>query len=119
MLISELSKKTGLSKDTIRFYEKIGLIGAGSKHLGKSHFKQYGEETIERLVLIRQAKKLGFTLNEIKQALDDWQNNKISQTEKIEIIQSRIEKVNERISQLHELKTYLTNKLEKLKQEPL
>ncbi len=116
MLIGELSKKAGLSKDTIRFYEKIGLIAANDRQSGKNNYKDYDDETLERLLIIRQTKALGFTLNEIKEVIDDWWNGKIPQSEKLEIIQQKIEQVDEKIQQLYEIRTYLIAKLDKLSQ---
>jgi MerR family transcriptional regulator, copper efflux regulator len=46
MLIGELSKQTGLSKDTIRFYEKLGLITASNHDMGTKSYKKYSLETI-------------------------------------------------------------------------
>jgi hypothetical protein len=47
MQIGELSKQTGLSKDTIRFYEKIGLIAPNTKPAGTRLYKEYPPETID------------------------------------------------------------------------
>ena len=71
MRIGELSKQTGVSKDTIRFYEKIGLIAASSQQIGSRIYKEYDVEATKHLRLIKQAQSLGFTLNEIKQVIED------------------------------------------------
>jgi DNA-binding transcriptional MerR regulator len=64
MLIGELSAKTNLSRDTIRFYEKEGLIKIGRKQRRENNYKEYDETVIERLNLIKRIKNFGFTLNE-------------------------------------------------------
>ncbi|MDM8172934.1 MerR family transcriptional regulator [Olivibacter sp. 47] len=64
MLIGELSLKTGLSKDTIRFYEKQGLIQVGRKQRRKNNYKEYSEDVLNRLQAIKRMKNFGFTLNE-------------------------------------------------------
>ncbi len=119
MLIGELSKQTGLSKDTIRFYEKLGLITAISKDEGRKSYKRYGAETIERLSMIVQCKGLGFTLGEIKQLLDDWGGGEISKRDLIEIVERKIEEVIKKNQQLESIETYLVNKLSKLNKEIL
>jgi MerR family transcriptional regulator, copper efflux regulator len=119
MLIGELSKQTGLSKDTIRFYEKLGLIAASNHETGTKSYKKYSLETIERLATIVQGKGLGFTLSEIKQLLDEWGGGEISQRELIEIIECKIEEVIKKKQQLESIETYLVNKLSKLNQEIL
>jgi DNA-binding transcriptional MerR regulator len=64
MLIGELAAKTGLSRDTIRFYEKQGLLLLGRKARRDNNYKEYGEEAVGRLLMIKGLKGLGFTLNE-------------------------------------------------------
>jgi DNA-binding transcriptional MerR regulator len=65
MLIGELSEKTGLSRDTIRFYEKQGLIQMGRKQRRDNNYKEYPAELTDRLLTIRRMKNFGFTLNEV------------------------------------------------------
>lgn len=69
MLIGELSVKTGLSRDTIRFYEKQGLIKVGRKQRRDNNYKEYDEQVLERLNMIRRIKSFGFTLNETAELL--------------------------------------------------
>lgn len=114
MLIGELSKKSELSKDTIRFYEKIGLISHIGRQSSHNNYKQYDSKTLERLKLIKRAKELGFTLNEIRQVINDWQDNKLSKSEKIQIFHNKILDIDERINNLKDIKAYLQSKLELL-----
>ncbi|WP_204140947.1 MerR family transcriptional regulator [Halomicronema sp. CCY15110] len=119
MLIGELSKKTGLSKDTIRFYEKMGLIAASDRRAGTRLYKEYNSETVERLLMIVQGKGLGFTLNEIKQLLNEWGSDAISKRGQIKIVERKIEEIVEKTRQLDVIKTYLVAKLGKLNEEVL
>lgn len=70
MLIGQLSKACGLSRDTIRFYEKKKLITVGRKERRFNNYKEYSEETLQRLLSIKGLKAFGFTLNEIAELLD-------------------------------------------------
>ncbi|NJK27415.1 MAG: MerR family DNA-binding protein, partial [Coleofasciculaceae cyanobacterium SM2_3_26] len=79
------------------------------------NYKEYGEETVERLWLIAQAKSLGFTLREIEQAIADWQNGNLSQREKIQIFEDKITQIDAKIQKLHDVRAYLISKLEKVK----
>lgn len=72
MLIGELSKRTGFSHDTIRFYEKKGLIDVDKKERRDNNYKEYPEHVYERLMLIKTVKGLGFTLNEIDEFIGAW-----------------------------------------------
>jgi MerR family transcriptional regulator, copper efflux regulator len=115
MLIGDLSKQTGLSKDTIRFYEKLGLIAASNHEMKTKSYKRYSLDTIERLSMIVQGKGLGFTLGEIKQLLDEWGGGEISKRDLIEIIERKIAEIIKKKQQLESIETYLVNKLSKLK----
>ena len=110
MLIGELAVASGLSKDTIRFYEKIGLIRAGDRIAGTRRYKEFSEQTVNRLSLIQKAKRLGFTLNEIKQTLDSWQDGSLTNGEKIQIIEEKMADIDEQIAELEGIKDYLDSK---------
>lgn len=69
MLIGELSSKTGLSRDTIRFYEKEGLIKVRRTQRRENNYKEYDENVLERLCLIKRIKNFGFTLHEAAELL--------------------------------------------------
>jgi DNA-binding transcriptional MerR regulator len=64
MKIKELSDATGISRDTIRFYEKTGVLPKAKKE--KNGYRRYPAESVVQLKMISRAKVLGFTLNEIK-----------------------------------------------------
>jgi len=68
MLIGELSKRSGLSRDTIRYYEKMQLLVVGDRMDGND-YKNYGREALDRLHHIQQLKTVGFTLREVRRIL--------------------------------------------------
>jgi len=70
MLIGEIVRQTGLSRDTIRYYERLGLLRAGGRPSPANNYKDYPASTVLRLGLIQQAKKLGFSLAESAEWLD-------------------------------------------------
>ena len=63
MKIGELSKKTEIGIETIRFYEKEGLIPPPKRSEGG--YRDYGADAVKRLTTIRNARNLGFSLGEI------------------------------------------------------
>ncbi len=63
----ELAKRAGVGVETIRFYEREGLIQKPPRR--RSGYRQYPEETIRRVQFIRRAKDLGFTLQEVAELL--------------------------------------------------
>lgn len=70
MLIGEIVRQTGLSRDTIRYYERLGLLCAEGRLSPANNYKDYPASTVMRLGLIQQAKKLGFSLAESAEWLD-------------------------------------------------
>ena len=108
MLINELSKKTGFSKDTIRFYEKEGLLDAAVSSRSDNNYRNYTDEAIDRLNFIKQAKTFGFTLKEIKRIIAEWDS--VSSEEAIDFMQIKIEKIEAEINKLQNFKDYLLEK---------
>lgn len=112
LLIGELSKKSGLCRDTLRYYEKMGLI-SGVK--SRASYRQYPESLLERLELLKKAKILGFTLCQIKELLDQWEGDKLSLLQKEEIFENKMLEIDCKIEELKQVKRYLKNKLKLLR----
>jgi Hg(II)-responsive transcriptional regulator len=68
LTIGRLAKQAGLGIETVRFYERQGLIEPPPRT--DSNYRIYPEEEVNRLKFIKRAKDLGFTLKEIKELLE-------------------------------------------------
>jgi MerR family transcriptional regulator, copper efflux regulator len=113
MLINELSKRSGVTIHTIRFYEKSGLIqGRRDDTVKSNNYFHYDEEAVERLKLILGAKSIGFTLQEIGQLIDGWYNKKLSPEEKLAICDEKLDSIASKIAELKQMRTLL-NQLKK------
>jgi MerR family Zn(II)-responsive transcriptional regulator of zntA len=93
MLINELSKKSGVSIHTIRFYEKSGLLE------GKRD-----EVTVEKLEFISDAKSVGFTIKEIGQIIDAWYNRKYTKKQKLEILTDKLISLEQKMKEIRAMK---------------
>lgn len=113
MLIGELSKRTGFSHDTIRFYEKKGLIAVNRKERRDNNYKEYPEAVYEKLVLIKTVKELGFTLNEIDEFIQAWGDEDASCSNLTSHLTDKINRVDDQIKLLQGIKTKLTTSLSK------
>jgi len=69
MTIGRLAKATGVGVETIRFYEREGLIQKPSRQVG-SGYRKYDHVSARRLEFIRRSKDLGFSLKEIRELLN-------------------------------------------------
>lgn len=101
MLIQEIVAKTGLSRDTIRYYEKEGLIRKDKKGRKESYFKDYSDHDLKGLHLIQLMKEYGFTLSEIKEFLAEAKENGNTAFHKMEgKVSKRINEINKKLSEL-------------------
>lgn len=107
MLIGEISKKTELSKDTIRFYEKKGLLKVERTSSEFNNYKHYSLEHLQRLQLIKKAKRFGFTLNEIAELLELFDRRTASCSILQEKINGRLLDIEKRIQELKEIKSLI------------
>ena len=107
MLIGELAAKTKLSRDTIRFYEKHGLIQKGEQKGRFNNYKDYPEETLQRLLVIKKIKRFGFTLNEISSLLDLIDINQATCKNVAEKFNEKIKLLDDKIQELIAIKTTL------------
>lgn len=107
MLIGEVSRITGLSKDTIRWYDKIGLINQGSSGRTTGNYRTFDQETLRLLKLIKQIKALGFTIREIKEILSSRKNDGLD-CDSLEVsIQKKVQMMEEEINLLKEKRSRL------------
>jgi DNA-binding transcriptional MerR regulator len=67
--IGEVSRRSGIGIEALRFYEKSGLLEKPSRT--ESGYRVYDAAVLERLAFIKQAQALGFALDEIKHIIDD------------------------------------------------
>lgn len=86
MNISQVEQLTGITKQTIRFYEKEELIHPGRNET--NGYREYGETEVQALKLIKVLRKTGMTLNDIKDVL----NGDISLSEAVILRKEQVEK---------------------------
>lgn len=116
MLINELSKRTGMSIHTLRYYENYGLFrGVADEKVKTNNYKQYNENLVEKIELIKEAKEIGFTLSEIKKLLDSWHNKKLSVEKKVEVLELKIKEIDAKVSQLKQVRKFLVDGINDVK----
>lgn len=104
-LIHDLAKKTQLSTDTIRFYEKKQFIQPSFR--AQNHYRYYDDETLKRLVFIKHCRSLDISLADI-QTLLLLSTHPEENCHSIDIfIEQHIAKINQKISELQTLEKQL------------
>jgi len=109
--IGMVSQATGLSIDTIRFYQRIGLLRAPVRSAGG--FRLFSSEEIQDLHFIAKVQNLGFSLEEIKHLLSLRKNTAFGCREVRDLIRAKIKDVRSKIQALQVLQAELSDTLEK------
>jgi MerR family copper efflux transcriptional regulator len=107
MRIGVLSQKSGFSKDTIRFYEKMGLIRLMDGCRNRYQFKDYPESVLRRLLAIRQIKEYGFTLQETLNMLVLFEEGVLEPKRGIRYVQRKIDRIQQKIQDMMAVKNKL------------
>lgn len=100
MLIGELVQKSGLSKDTLRHYEALGLIKSTPVQAGTRSYRDFGEDTLERLSMISYGKLMGATLKQMAPFIDRILSGEASEEERRMVLQGVLAEVEKRIADL-------------------
>ena len=107
--IQDVSKKTGLSAHTLRYYEKEGLISGVGRSQGG--FRQYTDEDLERLGLICCLKNTGMSIQEIARFVQLTHEGDQTLQERVELLREHREKVLERMAEMQKHLDKVTWKL--------
>jgi len=107
MLIGELSKKSGFSRDTIRFYEKKGLIRLNGEARLENNFKNYPDTVLKRLLAIKKIKEFGFTLEETRGIIILFEEGVLEPKRGMRYVQRKINLVDRKIEELKAIKSKL------------
>jgi len=110
MKIGELAQRTGTSVQTLRFYERSGLLPEPERT--ESGYRMYASGDLRRVELIRQAKRLGFSLDEIKRVLRLRQQGSCPCGEVVQMLEKHLRETDEQIRNLQRFRRELASTLE-------
>jgi DNA-binding transcriptional MerR regulator len=113
MRIGQISSKTGVSRDTVRLYEKLGLLTNVTRPYEYNNYKDYGEENVYRIGMIKEMQRIGLKLRECKGIIDALVNDEMNIDDRKKFIQSRIKQTNEQIKSLQQIRRFLQEHLDK------
>lgn len=91
MKIGELAQRTGFSAKTIRYYEQVGLLAAPER--SDSGYRLYGPEDVERLEFVEKAKRLGFSLDDIRDVLFLHEQHEAPCVHVLALLEQKLEQV--------------------------
>lgn len=110
--IGELSTRVGVPTQTIRFYERLGLIREPERT--ETGYRVYGEDDEERLRFVLDAKRFGLSLEEIKELIDIRVGGEAPCTYLKELLRKHLDDVDERIRELTTLRNALMDRYDRL-----
>ncbi|MGB7480562.1 MAG: MerR family transcriptional regulator [Burkholderiaceae bacterium] len=108
MQIGRLASETGLSRETLRFYEQRGLIRSTRS---ANSYRTYAPETVQLIAYIRMAQRLGFSLSEIGESLPELWNSATPDQAIAELLLEKVAVIDRKIEELAGLKKELLERV--------
>jgi len=106
MKIGKLAGQTGCSVETIRFYEKGGILTPPHRSV-ENNYRIYDQNHVEQLLFVRRCRSLDMSLDEIKRLLHLRRTPQEDCTEVSDLLDTHINQLNEHLSELEHLKQQL------------
>lgn len=116
MRIKELAGRAGVATDTVRYYERVGLLGPAPR--APNGYRQYDEATLEDLRFIHKAQALGLKLRDIREVMEIAAGGRAPCEHVQAALESRLEEVEARLRELRSLRTTLREALGRLDRAP-
>lgn len=112
MRIAELEQRTGVSRHTLRYYEKEGLL----LEVGRrgNNYRDYSEKAVQRVGMVRQLKALGFSLKEIRDVLDALRSERIDCDQGAALMAEKKATVDRKITELKAVSVMLGDEQKRL-----
>lgn len=109
MKIGEIALKTGVSRDTVRLYEQLGLLANVTRPYEYNNYKEYGPENVYRIGMIKEMQRIGLKLKECKGVIDALVNDEMTVIDRKKFIQQKIEETKEKIAALNNIQGFFKN----------
>jgi DNA-binding transcriptional MerR regulator len=102
---SQVARATGVSTDTLRHYERLGLLSRVART--PAGYRRYSLPTVDRVLLIQRALVVGFSLNDLKRVLTIRDNGGVPCRGVRELVGRRLDSLEDRIQELMRLRDEL------------
>ena len=109
--IGEVAEKAGITVDTLRYYEKLGVLPRARRTSGG--LRQYGEEVLKQVRFIQEAQALGLTLSDVRELVGDQGRVGRDRCRKVrDLLSARLEDVDAKLALLRSFRQTLQAHLE-------
>lgn len=106
-LIGELAEQCGINKETIRYYERMGIISEPSRT--NSGYRMYPSEAVDRIRFIKRMQELGFSLSEIHKLLGVVDKDDERCKHMYDFVTKKIDEVRKKVKDLKRIEHMLIN----------
>jgi MerR family mercuric resistance operon transcriptional regulator len=113
----DVARLTGINIETLRYYERIGLVESPARTNG-GH-RTYSDDDIRKLAFIKRGRELEFSIEEIRALLDLATPEKFSCERVQELTSARLKVIREKLAMLREAESVLAGALEKCPVTPV
>jgi MerR family transcriptional regulator, copper efflux regulator len=117
MTIGKVAKLTGVGVETIRFYEREGLLNKPKRK--ESGYRMFDSEVVSRIQFIKRVKELGFSLKEIRELLFLRVDSRSTGKEVKKRVDSKIDQIDRRIHDLKKVRNALAQLSRSVGKRPL
>ncbi|AUD04117.1 MerR family transcriptional regulator [Spirosoma pollinicola] len=107
MLIGIIAQESGFSRDTIRYYEKIGLLRLPKRARRENNYKEYSPAILSRLRAIKELKNIGYTLREIQQVITSYETGGLDCIAGKDQVLEKVRLIDAQMAQLQRIKQQL------------
>ena len=112
MLIGQLAKRTNVTKDAIRLYEKRGYITSQPLGAGTKIYRDYSEDAVDTIMSIRQARTMNVPLKDWKTFYDEWSKKELTDKRRHALLANEVLKIRSHIKQLKNFEALMLRKME-------
>jgi MerR family copper efflux transcriptional regulator len=112
MMISDFSRRTGLARETVRYYVRLALLRPETTAKGGRHpYLMFTEEDVRAVDAIRVGQELGLSLREIADLRDDRRKGRLGLEQRIALMRKQLTTLESRSRKLEKLKAYVRAKI--------
>jgi MerR family transcriptional regulator, copper efflux regulator len=115
MLIGEVARQAGVSRDTVRLYTRLGLVTCTSRQAGSRHYADYDASAVDLVKGIKTAQSIGFTLTELGPIAAAYVAGSLDDARQRELLAAKLDEIEDRQRRLAEMSEFLHAKLDDLK----
>jgi MerR family transcriptional regulator, copper efflux regulator len=114
VLIGELARRAGVSRDTVRIYTRLGLVPCSWRPAGSRAYAEYDDGAVELVKGIKVAQSIGFSLSELGPIAAAYLSGDLDEDRQRTFLEAKLYEVEEKRRQLSRMTKFLRSKLRQL-----